>query len=75
MSQPKVSHCANPKCDAEFKRLGEGKLFVRAINPKANANRSGQKAIWLCDTCAQNFEVKFDRTHQAYKVVELERIA
>ncbi len=26
-----VSRCANPQCDQEFKRLGEGKLFVTIV--------------------------------------------
>lgn len=43
MRQPEVSvsHCANPRCEAEFKRLTEGKLFIQP--PAANANRPRQK--------------------------------
>ena len=69
MSQTTVSNCANPKCEAEFKRLGEGKLFIQPDNPSANANHLRQKAIWLCDACARVFEVQFDRSRKDYKLV------
>lgn len=69
MSQATVSTCANPKCEAEFKRLGEGKLFIQPDNPSANANRLRQKAIWLCNACAREFELKFDHSRRAYKLV------
>ena len=75
MSQPKVSHCANPRCGAEFKRLGQGRLFIKPEDPKANANASRQKVIWLCDSCAREFEVAFDQSRQSYRLVRRERIA
>ena len=75
MSQPRVSHCANPKCGAEFKRLGEGKLFIKPDNPKANATALRQKVIWLCSVCAREFEIDFDHSHQSYRLVRRERIA
>lgn len=73
MNHTKVSHCANPKCGAEFKRLGEGKLFVRPVNPTANGLH--QKAIWLCDSCAQKYDMAFDKSHHSFKLVPLARIA
>jgi len=75
MTPPKVSHCANPKCTAEFKRLGEGRLFIQRINPKSNANRLQQKAIWLCNRCARHFEVAFDDSRQSYHLVQHSRTA
>ena len=75
MNPPKVSHCANPDCDAEFKRMGEGKLSVRPANPKTTANRSQQKAVWLCASCAKRFEVQFDHSHQHFKLVPLGQVA
>ncbi len=71
-----VSHCANPKCGAEFKRLGEGVLFICPTDPEVTVNHLRQKAIWLCEACAREFEVQFqpnqhnfnevDRPHQSY---------
>jgi hypothetical protein len=73
---PAVAHCANPKCDAEFKRMGQGTLFVCPSDPKVTVNHLRQKAIWLCDACVDEFEVQFepnrhnlsevDRPHQSY---------
>ena len=57
---PTVSHCANPKCDAEFKKMGEGTLVVCPSDPEVTVNHLRQKAIWLCDTCAQEFELQFE---------------
>jgi hypothetical protein len=65
-SQTSVSTCANPSCEAEFKRLGKGKLFILPDNPSANVNRLRQKAIWLCDSCAREFEVVHDPSRRAY---------
>lgn len=70
-----VSRCANSKCGAEFRRLGEGKLFVGPANPKANATRLRQKAVWLCDSCALKFRVQFDESRESYKLVRSEQAA
>jgi len=76
MIHPKVSHCANPKCDAEFKRLGEGTLFICPSDPEITVNHLRQKVIWLCDACVHDFEEQFEpvrhtfgevgRPHQSY---------
>ena len=73
---PRVAHCANPKCDAEFKRMGQGTLFVCPSDPKVTVNHLRKKAIWLCDACVDEFAVQFepsrhnlgevDRPHQSY---------
>ena len=57
---PTVSHCANPKCDAEFKKMGEGTLVVCPSDPEVTVNHLRQKAIWLCDACAHEFELEFE---------------
>jgi hypothetical protein len=73
---PKVSHCANPKCNAEFKRMGQGRLVICPSDPEVTVNHLRQKVIWLCDACAREFEAQFepnqhkldevDRPHQSY---------
>ncbi len=55
-----VSHCANPECTAQFKRMGQGKLFISPSDPVVTVNHLRQKVIWLCDACAHEFEAKFE---------------
>jgi hypothetical protein len=62
-----VAKCANPQCSAKFHRLGEGKLFVRPV--KNARNRPIQKAAWLCDACAIEFELRFDRRNEVFSLV------
>jgi hypothetical protein len=73
---PRVSHCANPECNAEFTRLGQGTLFICPSDPEVTVNRRRQTVIWLCDACAPEFGVQLeairhnlgevDRPHQSY---------
>jgi hypothetical protein len=44
-----VSKCHNPRCRAEFRYFGEGKLFEF---PPDSAGASSQ-LFWLCETCYQ----------------------
>jgi hypothetical protein len=56
-----VDKCANPACSAQFRRLGNGRLFAfekRAVAgydraPSAAENGAGSTSLlfWLCDTC------------------------
>lgn len=55
-----VSHCANPECHAEFKRLGQGTLFICPSDPDVTVNRLRQTVIWLCDACAPEFGLQFE---------------
>jgi hypothetical protein len=71
----RVSHCANPKCDAEFKRLGQGKLFIQPSDPADTTNGLRQKVIWLCSRCARHFEVRFDQSRKTYSLVSIEQVA
>jgi hypothetical protein len=71
---PTLSHCANPTCDAEFRRLSQGKLFIWPAYPKSAANRLQQKVIWLCDACAREYEVHFDISRKSYRLVPLEEV-
>jgi hypothetical protein len=68
-----VSRCANPECDHKFKRLGEGKLFVRPSGKSDNGLT--QKALWLCPECAQQFDLRYDRRLQEYHLIRHRRVA
>ncbi len=73
MKNADVSKCANPQCDRVFKRLGEGKLFVRA----AEMSESGatQKTLWLCELCSKQFDLRFDRRQKEFRMVRHRRAA
>jgi hypothetical protein len=73
MKNANISTCANPDCGHEFKRLGEGKLFVRP----AEKNDQGltQKALWLCTDCLEIFDLRYDRRQQRYVMVRRRRAA
>jgi len=73
MHNADVSKCANPQCGKEFKRLGEGKLFVRP----ATKNEKGftQKALWLCPQCAEQFDLRYDRRQQEYQLIRHPHVA
>jgi len=69
-----VSKCANPQCSAEFKRLGEGKLYTRPIK-QTRPNHTIQKTLWLCSNCLQHFELRFDCGDQVFTLIERTRVA
>ncbi len=73
MKGANISVCANPPCGQEFKRLGEGKLFVRPA--EKNATGLTQKALWLCPACAEHFDLRYDRRQQEYHLVRHRRAA
>jgi hypothetical protein len=73
MKSANVSTCANPQCEQEFKRLGEGKLFVRRAEKSDKG--STQKALWLCPGCAEQFDLRYDRQKQEYNLVRHRRVA
>jgi hypothetical protein len=66
MRNASVSKCANPHCEQEFKRLDEGKLYVR---PNRKSNGLAQKALWLCPTCSRQFELHYDRRNCEYHMI------
>jgi len=68
-----ISQCANPQCEQEFKKLGEGKLYVR----RAERGDKGlaQKALWLCPVCAEQFDLHYDKRKQEYSLVRHRRVA
>ena len=73
---PQVSHCANPECASEFRRLSQGRLAVFAIDDPAKwglPQQTRQKAVWLCDGCAAQMYVRLDRRRYAVRVVHKRR--
>jgi hypothetical protein len=44
-----VSKCHNPRCSAEFRYFGDGKLFE--FPPDSAGGNS--ELFWLCDACYQ----------------------
>jgi len=73
MINTNVSRCANPQCKEEFKKLGEGKLYVRRAE-KGDKDLK-QKALWLCQGCAGQFDLRYDRRTQEYNLVRRRRVA
>jgi hypothetical protein len=73
MVNANVSKCANPQCEQEFKKLGEGKLFVR--RGEKGDKDSKQKALWLCEECAVQFDLRYDRHQREYHLVRRRRVA
>ncbi len=59
MLKPNVSTCANPKCSAEFKRLGEGKLFTEP--PNVHVKGRPRQIVWLCSSCSRDHKLRYDR--------------
>jgi hypothetical protein len=73
MQNRSVSTCANPSCNAEFKRLGDGKLFVRPA--KDSETGLTQKVLWLCARCSREFDLKYDRRKQTFQLVRASHAA
>ncbi len=71
MENANLASCANPECRNEFRRLGEGKLFVRP----AGKSDVKQKALWLCPECAQQFDLRYDRHLHEYRLVRHRHVA
>jgi hypothetical protein len=69
---PEVGNCANRDCNAQFQRLGMGKLVVFAVeDPEARGLpiHVKQKDIWLCTECAQRFYVRLHRPRHTVQLV------
>jgi hypothetical protein len=69
-----LSHCANLQCHKPFLRLREGKLFLvetdRLAKPgepsvppfvRARQQQRQVEHYWLCDECAMQWTLIFDR--------------
>lgn len=73
---PRVSKCANPECDSEFRRLREGTLAVFPVNDPLAwglSENTRQKAVWLCHTCASQMYVRLDCRHHIVQLVRKSR--
>jgi hypothetical protein len=44
-----VSKCVNPRCNAEFRYFGEGRLFEFT----ADSVKETSQLFWLCDECVE----------------------
>lgn len=71
-----LSQCANPNCAKPFLRLREGKLFlVETERLTKTGESSGPPFVrarqqpryvehyWLCDECASQWTLVYDRNH------------
>jgi hypothetical protein len=68
--QMSVAKCANPDCKAEFRRLGDGKLFVKTLKNATGLNGLSQRAAWLCNRCCDNgFDLRFDRRTETFNLI------
>jgi len=77
MRSPGLKTCANQDCHAEFKRLGDGRIYTLPVSePQAWGlpPQSKQKVVWLCSKCAMSKQVEFDREHHQVLVVSRERV-
>lgn len=72
MKNASISRCANPQCEQKFKRMDEGKLYVRP-NPKSGGG--AQKALWLCPACSREFELHYDRHNRQYHMIRRSTVA
>ena len=74
MPASELGKCANPDCDAEFKRLGVGRIYTLPVNrPQAWGlpPHVKQKVVWLCSKCATTKHIEFDQ--QRCKVLIVSR--
>ncbi len=64
MRSQKLEKCANPECNAEFKRLGTGKIYTLHVDQPQDWGlppHIKQKVVWLCSKCAVTKQVEFDQ--------------
>ena len=67
-----LKSCANPVCNAPFRRMGEGRICVYDISdPKAWGlpNSIRQKVLWLCSKCSNSYYIRLDRQRHTAHVV------
>jgi hypothetical protein len=62
-----VAKCANPQCNAEFRYLKQGKLFLAEHAPSTRNNGTTANHLkrtlqhyWLCDACSQHHTIQRD---------------
>jgi hypothetical protein len=56
-----VEKCANTACSATFRRLGDGRLFVKEIpvDPRSDGKGLSRQLhyFWLCNACCRTMTV------------------
>ncbi len=66
-----LAKCANTLCNAPFRRLSEGKLFLlqgdtmpnrEAVDPRKGKPPRRLEYFWLCSDCARYVTLTFDET-------------
>jgi hypothetical protein len=65
-----VSHCVNPACDAPFRYLRGGRLFLVDCPSVLHSNNQHPQPhtvhlsefFWLCEKCSQGMRVMLDKT-------------
>ena len=70
---PDVAKCANPACDADFLKLGQGSLTVFTVaepGPVGLPQHTHQKVVWLCARCSEHKYVHYDRERNRIRVLE-----
>ena len=83
-----LSRCANSNCAKPFLRLREGRLFLvetdqltkpgqPAVPPFVRARRQQRlvEHYWLCDDCAAEYTLVYDREHGEVALAPLHRPA
>jgi hypothetical protein len=71
-----VAKCANPDCSKEFRRLGEGKLFVKTLKKATGPTSLSQRAAWLCNKCSDDgYELRFDRKSETFHLMSRRKAA
>jgi hypothetical protein len=69
-----IEKCANPACTATFRRLREGRVFIKEIeaDPTSDATRQPRQThyYWLCDSCSHTTTVIVEK-RKGIRVVPL----
>jgi hypothetical protein len=64
MLKPSVATCFNTSCENEFRRLGDGKLFVE---PLRNLERgSARRVVWLRAECSREQTLIYDDSRKQF---------
>jgi len=60
-----LQKCANPTCNAQFRSLREGKLFLAEARPAGTPGLGRRQPrqrehFWLCQACSCQFTLRYD---------------
>ncbi|HYB76864.1 MAG TPA: hypothetical protein VEE85_01575 [Candidatus Bathyarchaeia archaeon] len=60
-----VEKCANPACAATFRRLGDGRLFVKEVPADPPSDGKGLSRqlhyFWLCSSCCRTMTLSTEK--------------